>query len=255
MGETALRFLLVLAAGVAGTLLARRSLKAATAAGAVLLGLILLKVAVGYIPAAEAGLFPWDFYPRVERWWYEVPAFGLFGIGLWTVRASLIKRDALLVLGGLLLARVLVVTASTWAQLPSLAGQVGEDGICRQTTGFTCAAAASAMYLDRLGVRATEAEMAEACATGWDGTTDAGIARGLRRKLAGHQVRVSAPAYEDLRAPALVSILLQNNISHSVLLEAAGPEGVRLADPLGSRRRMSREAFLSRWQRSSIRAE
>ena len=255
MGELSLRIGLALAAGLGGLFLARRSLKAATAVGAGLLALILLKVAVGYTPAAEASLFTWDFYPRVERWWYEVPAFGLFGIGLWTVRASRIKRDALLVAGGLLLARVVVVAASTWARLPSLAGQIGQDGICRQTTGFSCAAAASAMYLDRLGVRATEAEMAEACATGWDGTTDAGIARGLRRKLPGRRVDVSAPAYEDLRAPALVSILIQRDISHSVLLEEAGPEGVLLADPLGSRQRMSKAAFLARWQGSSIRVE
>ena len=255
MADSALRLGLGLAAFVAGVLLARRSLTAATAVAALLLALILLKVVVGYLPAAEATLFPWDVYPRVERWWYEVPGFGLFGIGLWVVRASRIKRDAVLVAGGLLLVRVVAVIVLTRGPLPSLEGRVGPDGLCRQSSAFSCSAAAAAMYLDRLGVGATEADMAEACATGRDGTTDAGIARGLRRKLPGRRVTVTAPAYEGLRAPALVSILLPGRIGHSVLLEAAGPEGVRVADPIGSRRTMSREAFLARWQGTSIRAE
>ncbi len=255
MGELALRLALGATAAAGGMLLARRSVKAATAVAAFLLGLILLKVAVGYLPAAEASAFPWDFYPRVERWWFEVPGFGLFGIGLWTVRASLIKRDLILVAGGLLFVRIVAVAVLTWGSLPSLDGRVGDDGLCRQSSAFSCSAAAAAMYLHRLGVPATEAEMAEACATTRDGTTDAGIARGLRRKLPGRRVRVTAPAFQDLRAPALVSILLTDRLGHSVLLEAAGPDGVRIADPLGSRRGMSREAFLTRWQGTSIRAE
>jgi hypothetical protein len=255
VADAALRLGLSGAAFAAGLFLARRSLGAATGVAAGVLALILLKVAAGYFPAAEATVFPWDFYPAVERWWVEVPGSGLFGIGLWAVRASRIKRDALLVAGGLLWVRAAAVIAMTGGPLPPLKGQVGADGLCRQSTGFSCAPAAAAMYLDRLGVRATEAELAEACATGREGTTDAGIARGLRRKLPGRRVRVSAPAYEELRPPALVSILLQRDIGHSVLLESAGPEGVGIADPLGSRRTMSREAFLARWQGSSIRAE
>ncbi len=255
MLELGLRLALGAAAFAGGLLLARRSVKAATAVGAALLGLILMKVAVGYTPAAEATLFPWDLYPLVERWWYEVPAFGLFGIGLWTVRTSVIKRDCILVAGGLLVVRIVAMIAWTWGPLPALTGQLGKDGLCRQTSRFSCSAAAAVMYLDRLGVRATEAEMAEACATAVDGTTDAGIARGLRRKLPGRRVRVRAPAYEELRPPALVSVLLPSRIAHSVLLEAAGPEGVRIADPLGYRRGMSKEAFLIRWQGTSVRAE
>lgn len=255
MLAAALRLGLDLAAFTGGTALARRSLRAATAVAAALLALILLKVVAGYLLAAEPTVFPWDAYPPVERWWFEVPAFGLFGIGLWAVRRSVLRRDAVLVAGGLLFVRAVAVIATTGGPLPPLEGRVDADGLCRQSTGFSCSAAAAAMYLDRVGVATTEAEMAEACATTREGTTDAGIARGLRRKLPGRRVRVRAPAYEALQAPALVSILIQRDIGHSVLLEHAGPEGVRIADPLGSRRTMSKALFLARWQGTSIRVE
>lgn len=255
MLEIALRLVLGVAAAVAGALLARRSLKAATGAGAVLLALVLAKVAVGYIPAAEPTLFPWDAYPYVERWWYEIPALGLLGAGLWVARDSMLKRDAVLVAGGLLIARIVLVMALTAGGSPPLQGRVRADGLCLQTSGYTCGAAAAAMYLDRLGVPATEAEMAALCVTRRDGTTDAGIARGLRRKLPGRDVRVTAPRYEDLQAPALVSILLPGRIGHAVLVEEATPEGVRLADPGCGRWRTSRADFEARWQGSAIRAQ
>ena len=129
------------------------------------------------------------------------------------------------------------------------------DGLCLQTSVYTCAPAAAAMYLDRLGVPATEAEMAALCVTRRDGTTDAGVARGLRRKLPGRCVRVEAPRFEDLRAPALVSILLPGRVGHAVLVERIGPDGVTLADPGHGRWRTSRADFEARWQGSSIRAE
>lgn len=252
MAELALRALLGLSAGAAGLLLARRSPPAATAVGALLLALVVTKVAVGYVPAAEPSLFPWDAYPYVERWWYESPALMLLGAGLWITRESALKRDAVLVVAGLLVARILVFAAP----LPpdALHGRVRADGICWQTSGWSCGPAAAAMYLDRLGVPATEAEMAELCVTRRDGTTDAGLARGLRRKLPGRDVRVRAPRLEDLRAPALVSIRL-GLVGHCLLLERIDEDGVLLADPGHGRWRTSKADFEARWQGSSIRAE
>lgn len=255
MAELALRLVLGLTAGLVGVLLARRSLKAATAAGAGLLALVLVKVGVGYVPAAEPTLFSWDAYPYIERWWYEIPALMLLGAGLWVTRASVLKRDLVLVAGGLLVARVLILAAFTAGDAPTLYGRVRADGLCLQTSGYSCAPAAAAMYLDRLGVPATEEEMASLCVTRRDGTTDAGIARGLRRKLPGRDVRVEALRYEDLRAPALVSILLPGRIGHAVLVERIDSESVTLADPGHGRWRTSRADFEARWQGSSIRAQ
>lgn len=256
MSLIVVRLLLGTAAGAAGLLLARRSQRAASAAGAGFLALLLLKVASGYIPAAEPTIFPWDFYPFVERWWWELPAFALLGAGLWVCRASILKRDAVLVAAGLLLARMVVLGALSLGDAPPLRGRVDADGLCRQSTGWSCGPAAAAMYLDRLGVPATEAEMAELCVLRRDGSTDAGLARGLRRKLPGRSVRVRAPRYEELRAPALVSIVLPGRVGHALLLEDVDADGVRVADPGGGRRkRMSRADFEAAWQGSEIRAD
>lgn len=255
MHELGFRAIFGLAAGLGGVLLARRSLRAATVAGGAFLALLLTKVVVGYVPAAEPTLFSWDAYPYIERWWYEVPALALLGAGLWATRGSPLKRDLVLVVGGLILARSIAAAAPAPEDEAPLGGRVRADGLCLQTSNYTCGPAAAAMYLDRLGVPATEAEMAELCVTRRDGTTDAGIARGLRRKLPGRVIRVRAPRYEDLRAPALVSILLPGRVGHAVLIERIGPDGVTIADPGHGRWRTSREDFESRWQGSSIRAE
>ena len=69
----------------AGAWTVRKSRGWATAACGLLLALIILKAVVGHIPAAEATLFPWDWYPYVEPWWYLLPAMFLMGAGLQVV--------------------------------------------------------------------------------------------------------------------------------------------------------------------------
>lgn len=56
--------------------------------------------------------------------------------------------------------------------------------ICRQTTPWTCSAAASATILEALGINATEAEMARLCLTR-HGTSWLGMYHGLKIKLQG----------------------------------------------------------------------
>lgn len=256
MTETVLRLALAAAAATLGVLAARRSLRLATVIGGLVLSLILLKVVAGYLPAAEPRLFPWDFYPFVERWWYEVPALFLFGAGLWIGRGSVLKRDAVLVVAGLLLVRIVWQGTDDPPEDWPMRGRVDERGLCRQSMSFTCAPAAAAMFLDRHGVPATESEMAHLCVTRVGGTTDSGLARGLRRKLGERgRIVVAAPAYEGLAGPALVPIRLPGRIGHSLLLEERLEHEVVVADPLIGRRRMSRAEFESCWLGSAIRLE
>ena len=63
----------------AGAWTMRRSRRIGTIAAALPLALILFKAVVGHIPALEASLFPWDWYPYVEPSWYLVPAMFLAG--------------------------------------------------------------------------------------------------------------------------------------------------------------------------------
>lgn len=61
--------------------------------------------------------------------------------------------------------------------------------ICKQTTKFTCSAAAAATLLNTIGIETSEQEMAELCLTR-SGTTWLGLFHGLSTKLLGDNHRV-----------------------------------------------------------------
>jgi hypothetical protein len=248
---------LMIAAGVATF---RRSRPAATVLVGVMLGLILLKAAVNHIPAAEPRLFPWDWYPFVEFWWYLFPAMFIFGVGIILVRRSVWKRDVLLAGGGFLL--LYCGVAAVAAEQPkNLLGVVNEDGICLQTTGYSCAPAAAATLLHKYGVAATEDEMAALCATRGGGirtagTSDAGTLRGLRRKLGDRGTPViSTPSYEEIPVPALVAIRLNPQVNHCVMVSKVEPDQVRVIDPEFGRGTILRAQFERMWQKSAIHVE
>jgi predicted double-glycine peptidase len=248
----------LLAAAGAWTL--RRSRAWTTVACALLLSLIVLKAVVGHIPAAEPTLFPWDWYPYVEPWWYLLPAMYLLGAGVQSVRESPWRRSALLAGAGLLLART---GAAGWvtARPPELEGTVNDSGVCLQTSGFSCGAAAATSFVYYYGVRATEREMAERCVTrsggpGLAGTSDAGLIRGLRQKLAGrYSIHIARTEYGEISTPALVPLEIMPGVGHCVLVWRVDPELVHLVDPRCGRMTLSKTTFLQQWAGSAIWAE
>jgi hypothetical protein len=256
---TVLLFEVVLSieAAVVGALAASRSPRFATALSVPMLGLVILKFLAGHLPAAEARLLPFDWYPFVAGWWYLVPAMFLCGAGLWAARASLLKRDVILILAGLLLLRT---GASAWESRDdhaALRGRVDERGVCKQTSGYSCGPAAAASFLHLQGVDATEREMAVLCATraGLGGTSECGLVRGLRRKLPGRTLRILTCRYEDLPCPCLVSLRLSFLAFHAVVVTESNRAGVRLIDPANGVTRMTREAFEREWTGSAITLE
>jgi len=245
------------AMAAAGVVCLRRSAPLATALVGLMLSLILLKVGVAQVPAGEPRLFPWNWYPLVEFWWYLFPAMFILGVAVTLVRRSIVKRDALLVLGGYLLVHCGVV--AILGSLPhDLTGVVDPKGVCHQTSGYSCAAASAAMLLHRHGVAATEQEMAGLCATRggstWmSGTSDSGILRGLRLKLKDQATPViSTPAYEEIPVPSLVAIQLNPKLYHCILVRAVEPDQVRVVDPLYGSGAIPREQFERTWQKSTI---
>ena len=245
---------LMAAAGVASL---RRSIPLATALVGTMMSLLLLKVGVAQIPAGEPRLFPWNWYPFVEFWWYLFPAMFILGAAVMLVRRSVVKRDALLVLGGYLLVHCGVVAILTGGS-HDLKGVVDENGVCHQTSGYSCAAASAAMLLHRHGVRATEREMAELCATrsgstSMTGTSDSGIMRGLRIKLEGRATPVIAtPGYRDIPVPSLAAIKINERLYHCILIRAVEADQVRVVDPLYGGGSIPREQFERVWQKSAI---
>lgn len=245
---------LMTAAGVAAL---RRSLSLATGLVAVMLSLILLKVGAASVPAAEARLFPWDWYPYVESWWYQFPAMFIFGAGVTLVRRSMWKRDGLLVGAGYLLVHCGVI-AVLMSRPHELTGKTDARGICHQTSGYSCSAAAAVMLLHRHGIAATEQEMAELCVTRAGnsrvaGTSESGAMRGLRRKLGPHgKPVISTPAYESLPVPSMAAIQLSPQLSHSILVSAVEPDQVKVVDPLYGFGTIPRPQFERMWKGTAI---
>jgi ABC-type bacteriocin/lantibiotic exporter with double-glycine peptidase domain len=90
-------------------------------------------------------------------------------------------------------------------------------------------------------------------ATGVAGTTDAGIVRGLRRRIGdGTRVRIEAPSIDGLRTPCLVPLRWSRDVGHAVLVRSRDAGGFELMDPMARRLRMSREDFERGWMGSAI---
>ena len=97
-----------------------------------------------------------------------------------------------------------------WASLPpcshssegcaTCGNRWDQQGICRQTTPYTCTPACAATVLKMHGIPATEQELAELCLTR-RGTTWQGLYRGLKRKTANtpYEVEVLSRSADSLR--------------------------------------------------------
>jgi len=244
----------------AGVAAARRSRKLATALVGAMLALLLFQDALDYVPEGAPRFLPWNWYALVERWWVLFPGMLIFGVGMQFLYPSRWKRDALLVGAGLL---ILHSAAVGWVMgRPSdLLGTVRPDGVCLQTSGYSCSAASAAALLHAYGVTATEREMAELCVTcngglGAGGTTHSGIMRGLRIKLEGARtVRVARPAYDGIPQPCIVALRLSPTLTHSVMVVRVAPTEVSVMDPLYGRGTMRRELFEREWLGSAIWAD
>ncbi|HZE98307.1 MAG TPA: cysteine peptidase family C39 domain-containing protein [Planctomycetota bacterium] len=236
----------------------RRPRKQATALVAIMLGLVLVKPVIAHIPALEPRLFPWNWYPAVEHGWFLLPAMFVFGAGLAHVWKSVWKRDLLLAVAGYLPIQCGVV--AYLATIPhELTGEATPDGVCIQTSGYSCAAASSVMLLHRYGVVVTEQEMAGLCrtragGTSLSGTSDAGIMRGLRIKMEGRGVpEILAPDYDGIPVPSLVMTRINARVGHCIVVTEVGGERVSVLDPLYGRASLPRAQFERDWQGVAIR--
>lgn len=244
-------------ATAAGILAARTSKRAATITIGAMTTLLLAKVALAYTPAAEPSLIPWNGYALIERWWFLFPGMVVFGAAITLFRDSIWKRDGLLVGAGLLL--IYSATLGWVMSRPSdLMGAVDRDGFCRQTSGYSCTAAAAVMLLHRHGIAATEREMAELCVTNnggvaGGGTTESGLMRGLRLKLAGtKEPRIVRPEFDAIPTPSIVGVRLNPWLSHSVVLLEVSPREVKVLDPLYGRGTLWRVNFERDWLGSAV---
>ncbi len=253
--------LLFAASLAAGWFLGKRGKKVASITIASCLGFLLVRALFRFTPALEFALLPFETYAIWRPWW-AIP-FGLITLGAGAPHMSTeLAKKGLLVFGvGLWLvsAQRLVITALF--DPSELTGVVRRDGVCQQTTGYTCGAAAAATLLAHYGIAADEREMAERCWTNaLTGTDQLCVARGLRQKIAGtgRRVAIATTTYDELVTrgePAMVTIRWSFLIDHWVVVLEANPERAIVGDPLHGLQKYTRAQFLEKYRGVTVTLE
>lgn len=172
-------------------------------------------------------------------------------------------RRALMLLN--VVAAIYFVKAGWWMISPGLSAlgptRIDEQGICRQSTGYTCVAASMVTMLRARGIPAEEGELASLCRTQpGGGATDSRAVWALQTKLAGLPL---VPRYAKLDLTSLVACpkpcMVQLDwgffVSHMVPVMSATPDRVVLGDPLSGRREMAMAEFLNDWKGLAITLE
>jgi len=219
------------------------------------LGLIVLGLRLLVPPAMEFALFSGDLYPVLRPWWPIPTSLALLAAGANHMSTPGSKRGIRLFAGLLVVSASMPLFQTARFDAGDFNGVVGSDGVCLQTSDYTCGAAAAATLLAAYGVESDEAEMAERCWTNsMTGTDEFCVARGLRQKLAGtgREVRLVSSDWEALLArggrPAMATIRYSTFVDHWVVIFGVEGETVLVGDPLEGRRRMGKNKFLEVWR-------
>ncbi|MGO8704329.1 MAG: cysteine peptidase family C39 domain-containing protein [Candidatus Brocadiia bacterium] len=207
---------------------------------------------VGYV-AATSG--PWG---RIYTWWPAFFAFVVLGIA--TSRTVARKPRVAFITLAVIYALITLyrLFAVHCMDLAPLEHKVGADGICRQSTDWTCGPASAVTLLLHYRIPATEGEMARlALADPLRGVDDVQLALAIREKALpkGYDVTVAESNWQSLRSsqlPVLVVFNLSSHLDHYAVVFHADEEGVLLADPLIGARRVPREEFLLKWRKIVI---
>ena len=239
---------------IAGLSARQRGRRVAIAVIALCLVPVLLRATFSLFPGLEFRFLCLDGYAILRPWWTVPFAIALF-ITASPHMSSRLSRSGLVGLGLILwLSGTDRLLATARFDPSGLDGVVDADGVCRQTTDYSCGAATAATLLHAYGVRSDEREMAELCWTNsFTGTDELCIARGLRRKLSGSglEPQLEIGTWEELRAwgePAAVTIKYRLFVDHWVVVLDADDEQVTLGDPIAGRLQISKEVFLELWR-------
>ncbi len=222
-----------------------------------LLTVLLCGVALRYRPLELIPPFAWFTAGRRE---YVVLALGgamIFGITLPRLgRPS--QRAAIIAL-----VTVLVLVEAAWPflapafnqrELACLVTQFDDDGVCRQSTDYTCGPAATVTALKRLGITADEGELALLFSTTASTGTPPDVLAG---RLNSHYGRAGLRAMhrsfrsvDELReqTPALAWVKFALLTDHVVAVLDVTSDRIVLGDPFRGRRELALEEFPAAWR-------
>jgi hypothetical protein len=170
------------------------------------------------------------------------------------------KRDRRVV-GVLML--VLVAFVSVWPflapafnqrELAALVTKMDSDGVCLQTTGYTCGPAAAVTALRRLGFNADEGQLAVlAHCTSFTGTPADILADTLQSRYGREGLKCEYRGFRDvaeLKDAGLTLAVVKFNfiVDHYVTVLSVNDRTVTFGDPLNGLTTMSRHDFGDIWR-------
>lgn len=146
------------------------------------------------------------------------------------------------------------MAASQFAGLPSY---FNSEGLCRQSTSFTCGPAAAATALHRLGITTSESQLAilsRSCP--FIGTTDFDLLQSIKVVGAEEIHCRYYPANAELKLgenQVFLAILTQNSFTnHCVAVLSVSDDVVIFADPAEGMTQLPKEQFKSIWSGKGI---
>jgi hypothetical protein len=186
-------------------------------------------------------------------------------MGLTTPLSRLPRKCEKFVIGILMIAVVswfsvlpFLVPALIRDQLSSLPTKVDSQGICHQTTDYTCAPAAAVTALRRLGLLAHEGEIAILSHTSpVAGTLPACLRNALENRYGGEGLRCQYRRFDSigqLKDAGLTLAVMKDALlsDHCVAVLEVLDQMVVIADPVMGRQLMSHEEFAKIWRFSGI---
>ncbi|MCC6321188.1 MAG: hypothetical protein IT438_07110 [Phycisphaerales bacterium] len=250
---------LALAAVAIAPRIARASRPVWIGACVVSLGAMLLWPLMRVFPVEPIRLLGAAAVACIELTALAIPAALLFAVAARHVPR---KSDGRAILALTAVAGLYFLKAGWWMVSPGVSGlgatNVDSNGVCRQSTGYTCAASSMVTMLRARGVAAEEQEMARLSHTQvGGGATDSRVLWALERKLATTSLR---PRYQRLgldglvaaSKPCLVQLDWGYFTSHMVPVLEASAETVVIGDPLSGRREMAAAEFMRKWKGAAI---
>ncbi len=172
----------------------------------------------------------------------SVPVFMMI-LGVAWSRSERFRQRAI-VGWAMLFGAVYFVNGGMWMlqQTPTATmGQTSNGGDVMQSQDYTCVPAAAATVLHRLGIEATEAEMAALTLTRpGSGSTTVRALHGLNQKLEGtgyraELIEVTLAELRKVPVPALTPLQYETTRRHMVAVVGVNDYGLYLVDPIDGR--------------------
>ena len=206
----------------------------------------------------ESQLARFSTYAQIHAWWPFLPAS--LSLGVATVKMSSVGGRRLIPV--MAAALFLMVEQRLWVLATVdhslFNGRPDEDGVCIQSTDFTCGPAAASTLLTHIGFQTDEKEMAILSgASPLTGTDLFSLCRGLNEKVFDEGYRVSLvrsnwAALREMKIPALASLRDRALVDHWVVVFGADEHGVTVGDPFEGKYVMPKEYFLERWREKLV---